>query len=265
MAAPPTLPTPPKSRGHTLFDRQAQLHADTSDGPSTNTLTTLSDVPVPQMKPLQAFSSGPSTSSSTGVSFSRLLPHRRSPLSTTECYSRSTNPNVQLLGIHPRPESTYIKQFPTPPSPTADRPKTPEQEIQETDFPLIENVEPIAPTSSFCCDAVEKAFDYLPSDDDDNDVIHEIKSSDNIEIYDNAEHSEGNDSVDTIDLDATTSTNHQNDSKFYNYCQKQFDSFQIEISSVEMQSSRRFRLVVMLFISFFSSSSSSFFFYDYIN
>lgn len=161
------------------------------------------------MKPLQAFASGPvSTPPNSCTQYSPLLVHRRSPLSLAECYSQPINQNVQLLGIHPRPESAYIKELPTPPTVPS---QTPEQ-IQETDFPFIENVEPIVPTSSFCCDTVEKAFDYLPSDDDDNDVIHETKSSNTIEIYDNAEHSEGNDSVDTIDLDATTSTNHQNDS-----------------------------------------------------
>jgi hypothetical protein len=76
------------------------------------------------------------------------------------------------------------------------------------------------PSDSLCCAMVEQAFDYLKTHDDDDDVVHrkniqrnQNDPCDNIEIYDNDDISDGNDSVDTIDLDATTSTNYQNDSK----------------------------------------------------
>jgi hypothetical protein len=229
MAAPPSTPAS-KSRGHTLFDRQAQLHAYDSE----NSSNTISDTPLSQQKLIHPIVSAPASTSSvtSHQQYSPLLVHRRSPLSSSEGHSQSNNNNVQLIGIHPRPESTYIKQWPLPPTiPT----KTSEQFL-ETDFPLVENstvqeseplVSSILPSDSLCCAMVEQAFDYLQThdnDDDDNDVIHNKNASQNrddpsynMDIYDNEEISDGNDSVDTIDLDATTSTNHQNDSKFYQY------------------------------------------------
>jgi hypothetical protein len=218
MAAPPSIPTPSKSRGHTLFDRQAQLHAYNSD----NSSATISDIPLPQSKPVHSVISAPVSTSSIihHQQHSPLLVHRRSPLSSSEYYSPiNNNNNVQLIGIHPRPESTYIKECPLPSTKTS-------EQLLETDFPFIENSTiqesepPIMPSDSLCCAMVEQAFDYLQTHDDDDDVVQEKNRDDpsfNIDSYDNEENSDGNDSVDTIDLDATTSTNHQNDSKFYYY------------------------------------------------
>jgi hypothetical protein len=226
MTAPPTIPTSAKSRGHSLFDRQAQLHADESDRASQHILTTLSDMPIPPPKPLHLLASVPASTSST-TQYSPILVHRRSPIPASERHISASHNSVQLIGVHPRPESTYIKDWPTlPPVPTIP-PKQLEQ-LLETDFPLVENsaaqeslpASTIMPSDSLCCAMVEQAFDYLKIHDDDDDVIHgknlprnQDDPSDNIEIYGNEETSDGNDSVDTIDLDATTSTNYQNDSK----------------------------------------------------
>jgi hypothetical protein len=221
MAAPPSAPTPPKSRGHTLFDRQAQLHAHDSDKSSNPSSTTIFDIRLPQQKSIQPLSSSPIT---YRHQYSPLLPRRQSPLSSSECYPNSNNNNnVQLIGIHPRPESTYIKESPLPPTKTS-------EQLLETDFPFIENstiqesespASNLLPSDSLCCAMVEQAFDYLKTHDDDDDVVAHEKNRDdpsfNIDSYDNEENSDGNDSVDTIDLDATTSTNPQNDSKFYCY------------------------------------------------
>ncbi|CAF1683783.1 unnamed protein product, partial [Adineta ricciae] len=137
---------------------------------------------------------------------------------TSECHSNSNNNNnVQLIGIHPRPESTYIKEWPSPPPLPAKR----SEQLLETDFPMIENPQAqesatsgssFAPSDSLCCAMVEQAFDYLQTHDDNDDVVYKKPSISHIDGSDNEENSEGNDSVDTIDLDATTSTNHQTDS-----------------------------------------------------
>lgn len=220
MAAPPSTPSQSKSRGHTLFDRQAQLHAYDPERPSSYLSSTLSDKPEAIHKTMYPNLSTPVIhhyQQPQQQQYSPILVHRRSPISSSDIYSQ-TNNNVQLLGIHPRPESTYIKDS-----------VKPSEQLLETDFPLVENVtvqEPESPlnnntmpSDSLCCAMVEQAFDYLQTHDDDDDVVvHEKQQDDssfNIECYYNEEHSDGNDSVDTIDLDATTSTNHQNDSKFY--------------------------------------------------
>ena len=228
MTAPPTIPTPGKSRGHSLFDRQAQLHADASDKPAQHILTTLSDAPMPPPKPIHSLTSVPTSTSSTSQ-YSPLLVHRRSPIPASERHNSASHNSVQLIGVHPRPESTYIKDLPTlPPVPIASQKQL--EQLLETDFPFIENSAPqesqpapassLLPSDSLCCAMVEQAFDYLKTHDDDDDVIegknlprNQDDPSDNIEIYDNEETSDENDSVDTIDLDATTSTNYQNDSK----------------------------------------------------
>lgn len=228
MTAPPTLPVPHKSRGHTLFDRQAQLHADDSDKTSNPILKTLSDIPLPTLKPLSSVNS--TVPNTNPPKQSPLLVHRRTPSTSADRSSSTNNTTVQLIGVHPRPESTYIKDWTTsPPPPLPTFPPKPSEPVLETDFPLIETptisksetiVNQLIPSDSLCCATVEKAFDYLQTHDDDDDVIHDKTTSpnqedpsDNIEIY-GEENSDGNDSVDTIDLDATTSTNYQNDSMY---------------------------------------------------
>lgn len=229
MTAPPTLPAANKSRGHSLFDRQAQLHADQSDKSPHTLLTTLSDIPVPANKPLPSVIS--TVSNPYQPKQSPVLVHRRTPSSSAESSSSTNHATVQLISVHPRPESTYIKEWtPSPPPLLPTFTSRPSESMLETDFPLVEPTtvhksEPIInqlmPSDSLCCAMVEKAFDYLQTHDDDDDVIHDKRNShihedpsDNIEIYDNEENSDGDDSVDTIDLDATTSTNYQNDSKY---------------------------------------------------
>ncbi|CAF3181711.1 unnamed protein product [Rotaria socialis] len=243
MTTQPNIPTTPgKSRGHTLFDRQAQLHAYDSDASSAKSSATLFDVPLPQGKPIYPVLSAPVSTSSViypplpplphNEAKSPVLVHRRSPLLSSENYAHSDNDNVQLIAIHPRSESTSSnKDSPLPPLSSS---KTSEQFL-ETDFPLIESstaptetepfVNNVLPSNSVCCAVIEKAFDYLQNgnnddnDDDNNYLIHQRTSTQNdedqsynVDGYDNEENSDGADSVDTIDLDTTTSTNHQNDS-----------------------------------------------------
>ncbi|CAF0970487.1 unnamed protein product [Adineta steineri] len=216
MAAPPSASTPPKSRGHTLFDRQAERHARDSNA-SSNPPATIFDIPLPQLKPVHSITSASTTASAMIYrqpphnQYSPLLTHRRSPLSSSQCNFNS-NENVQLISVQPRPESTYIKEWPSPPP----LPLKKSEPLLETDFPLIENStipsSNSMPSDSLCCAMVEQAFDYLQNHDDNDDVVYKRTSLQNVDGSDNEENSEGNDSVDTIDLDATTSTNHQNDS-----------------------------------------------------
>ena len=220
MAAPPDTPT--KSRGHSLFDRQAQLHARASGNKPSNQQTNIVyNLPLPQVKTITTYSTSPIIHRQPPLPPS--VTHRESPV-TTENYQQKNDKNVQLIGIHPRPESTYIKDWPLPPTFSS---RSSEQYL-ETDFPLYENppiqestliVKSLMPSDSVCCAVIEQAFDYLQAHDDDYDDIVQYKSylknRNNADGYDNEEHSDGGDSVDTIDLDATTSTNHQNDSKFY--------------------------------------------------
>ncbi|UJR23314.1 hypothetical protein I4U23_026328 [Adineta vaga] len=222
MAAPPSAPTSSKSRGLSLFDRQAQLHAHDTDKTSSNSSKNFFDKPTTPSKSMQLITSAPAIYRSTQYNqYSPLLAHRQSPLSTSEYNSDSTNNNnVQLIGIHPRPESTYIKEWPSPPT----LPFKNNEHLQETDFPLVENssvqdsqtsASNLAPSDSLCCAMIEQAFDYLQTHDDNDDVVYKKPSIEQIDGSDNEENSEGNDSVDTIDLDATTSTNHQTDSGFH--------------------------------------------------
>jgi hypothetical protein len=225
MAAPPGTPTMTKSRGHSLFDRQAQLHAHDTDNKQPNYQSTIVyEMPLPQVKPFNSDSTSPVIH--RHPPYSPKVSQRRSPL-TTENYPETIGSNVQLIGIHPRPESTYIKDWPLPPTFSINI----SEQFLETDFPLHENLaiqetilpfKSLMPSDSVCCAMIEQAFDYLQIHDDDGDedvdIIHyknSIHNEDNVDGDYNEEHSDGGDSVDTIDLDATTSTNHQNDSKFY--------------------------------------------------
>ncbi|CAF3537649.1 unnamed protein product [Rotaria sordida] len=236
MATPPSVSTPIKSRGLTLFDRQAQLHAYDSEKPSSHPSTTTFDVPIPQVKPIYSALSAPVSTSPVihppppphHHPHSPVLFRHRSPESSSEYDSHSnTNNNVQLIGVYPRLESTIsTKESPISSSKTS-------EQILETDFPLIETSaihesdlsgNNLIPSNSLCCAMIEQAFDYLKThddndDDDDDDDIHRKNSAQNeddpsydADGYNNEDNSDGADSVDTIDLDTTASTNHQNDS-----------------------------------------------------
>ena len=242
MATPPIVP---KSRGHTLFDQQAQLHVHnaykSASHPSTGIFFW---VLLPQMKLVYsmflASASTPVAMHSSPTPPSTLLHHHmcssplvhpRSPFSVPECVLQSNNDTVQLISIQSRPDPTDSAKDSIS---NAITPSETSKRLLETDFPLVEStfihesqssVNNVMPSNSLCCAVIEQAFDYLRADDDDDgvdNVIHQGNSPQNPNDllyspngYENEEISDGNDSVDTIDLDATASTNHQNDSKPY--------------------------------------------------
>jgi hypothetical protein len=221
MSSPPSVPIPPKSRGLSLFDRQAQLHAHDPNTPFNHPHSTIFDtsVPLPPLKSAHSLSSPPIPSSSVTHhhQISPLLMHRRSPLSSTESCPQSANNNVQLLSVQQRPESTYIKEVP-PSLPAVLSPLS--EKLLETDFPLIENSaaeesENAMPSDLTCTTVVEQAFDYLTTHDDDDDVVHQ-QNNDEQQYHNGSFDEEDDDSVNTIDLDATAGfNNRQNDSKLY--------------------------------------------------
>ena len=222
MASSSNVPQTPKSRGHSLFDRQAQLHAYNSDQSSNHSTATICDPPLPTLRAIH------SVSSAASVPPSPPLKHQRVPSLPLE--PRKSDPHIsaeQLPSIPSQEDSAHVKQEPV-------LLKSNEQP-QETDFPLVEGPvvrrpEPafvsLMPTDSLCCAMIEQAFDYLPKqeDDDDDDVVHRSSFQENEDepIYDNNEferenQSDGGDSVDTIDLDATPSNYRQNNSKYISY------------------------------------------------
>ena len=223
MASSSNTPQTPKSRGHTLFDRQAQLHAYDSDRSSNHSTATICDPPLPVLRPVQ------SVSSAAPISQSPQLHHRRItsvPLASRGPESHSSQEQLSSLPLPPPDDSNTVQEEPGP-SKSNEQP-------QETDFPLVEDlavhrlepaVVPLIPTDSLCCAVIEQAFDYLPKqdddDDDDNDVVHHSSFQENEDepIYDNNDferenQSDGGDSVDTIDLDAEPRNYQQNNSKY---------------------------------------------------
>lgn len=182
MTTTPGAPQTPKSRGVSLFDRQAQLHAYDSE----QSISTLRDPP----------------------SLSVLRPVQSLTVTGPPVPARSTSPRV----IHQR--------FVTP---LTNKLKTSEA-LQETDFPLEEELRPsLNPTNSLCCATVEQAFNYLEKHDDDDDVIN--VRDDRFDRYDveNENPSDGDDSVDTIDLDAATIHSRPSTSKSIFAFRQQFD------------------------------------------
>jgi len=235
MAAPPSVPPLSKSRGHSLFDRQAQLHAHDPNNTSNATISD-SRIPLPLLKSVYSMTSPPvSSSTSSGVHHhSPPLLHRRLPSLPTESYAHSNDNSVQLLSVHPRLESDYIKEVSSPPPPPAVSSK-----LLETDFPLYENYTPeeseevtnetSIPNDSTFPSIVEQAFDYLPSHDDDDDVIHQEQECSSDSFDDENE----DNSINTNYLDATrTVPNHQNDSKFSFYRFDLIKCFPQEISII---------------------------------
>lgn len=180
MEIPSNAPPTPKSRGHCLFDRQAQLHACNSDSTTTYNSNTIVDI-RPQLPALRVYHSSIIPSNNTRVS---------SINRNTQNGSTRSNENLNSIEKH----------------------KT--EVLHQTDFPLNEpTVElgnnskkiSINPTNSLCCAMIDSAFDYLgksqESDDDDADVI--ISSNDDkAKDIENENLSDGGESVDTIDLDA---------------------------------------------------------------
>jgi hypothetical protein len=233
MAAPPSVPPLSKSRGHSLFDRQAQLHAHDPNNTSNATISD-SRIPLPLLKSVYSMTSPPvSSSTSSGVHHhSPPLLHRRLPSLPTESYAHSNDNSVQLLSVHPRLESDYIKEVSSPPPAVSSK-------LLETDFPLYENYTPeeseevtnetSIPNDSTSTSIVEQAFDYLPNHDDDDDVIHQEQECSSDSFDDENE----DNSINTNYLDATrTVPNHQNDSKFSFYRFDLIKCFPQEISII---------------------------------
>ena len=203
-----------KSRGHSLFDRQAQLHAHDPNNPS-NLNTSYNAKPLPPLKTSHSLSSPPLPTSSVLYHqhplHSPILIHRRSPSSTVESYAHSSDDSVQLLSVHPRSESDYIKET-LPPVPLA--PKV-SSKLLETDFPLYEEPEKSVPNDSTCAAEVEKAFDYLKGHDDDDDVIHQENFNEEESNTDSFDDEDEDPSVYTNHFDTRTNTqNSKHDSKF---------------------------------------------------
>jgi hypothetical protein len=209
MTSPPNETSLPKSRGHSLFDRQAQLHAQGSNLSSNQLHTSIHDTPVSKivLKSWQSMPTPLAQSSYMTNHHSPSIMHRHLPTILSETYLHSTSDNVQLLSINPRPELTYIKDVPA----TIVSPET----LLETDFPLIENAS-IDNTDqannnhsllsdTTCAALVEQAFDYLKTHDDDDDVIHQANDNEQ-QYYSDSFDGDDNDSVETIDL-ATSKMN----------------------------------------------------------
>ncbi|CAF2314824.1 unnamed protein product [Rotaria sp. Silwood2] len=217
MATPPSEPPLPKSRGHSLFDRQAHLHANDRDKSSSSTIFD-THKPLTPLKTVHSIPLPPSTTSPVThlpYQYAPLQMNVRAPLSSTETYAHSKDNNVQLIGIHPRPESNYIKD-PLPPS-------TSSSKLQETDFPLYEHPtveesekiisENISSTDTTCTTVVEKLPNYSPTYDDDDDVIHQENDDEQEYSSESFDDEDEYNSVNTNDHDTTAGIqSHQNDS-----------------------------------------------------
>ena len=219
MTAPPSGPPPiPNSRGHTLFALQAQRNAPDVPISTNQTQSSHRDLP-PVLPPLRSAASFlPPFVTPQHVHPSPSVIHRRLPLGSSESYPHSDNTNVQLISIQARPEANYIKELPTS-SPVTKR----SEKLQETDFPLVETpaIEHIEPTTHegvmenyTTCEAfLEKAFDYLNSHDDDDDVVHQTPDPE--QQYHSDSFDDDDDSVDTIDLPASiVKADERHESKF---------------------------------------------------
>lgn len=217
MAAPPSNASQAsKSRGHFLFDRQAQLHGGDSNKEANPTIL---DIPLPAI-PLR-----PSLSVLTPSVSSVSQSHRKIPLTVTESYPHSNDTNVRLISVNPRPEAAYIKEVSPVTQPTSAPPLPSEPvstHLQETDFPLYENrssdePEDVLPTTTACAAIVERAFDYLPSHDDDDDVIHEEhhnEQDDYSQSFDGDDNEDHSSSTNELDGTTTIIIHQQIDSKF---------------------------------------------------
>jgi hypothetical protein len=225
MATPPSESSARGSRGHSLFERQARLHVHGVDQTSESQLA---DLQLNELPFLKASSSIPSTAN---VILSTGAPHHYQPAHTSpsasshrlvfasETNRRSSNENVQLISIQPRPESTYIKETSQP-----SIINKPAEKLMETDFPLLENdnspeMEPTEGSETLplndltCAAVVEQAFHYLEVHDDDDDVIHQNDDHPTSDRSDSFDNDQG-ESVATIDLPPNSTHQEQsNDSK----------------------------------------------------
>ena len=238
MTAPSSGPPLPKSRGLALFDRQAAKinpHDDeTSSQPTLHDNNTRS-FPAP-LKPLQSFASPAAPVSSVlhhhHQAYSPIALPRRLPSQSPESYPHSSNENVQLLRIQPRPELTYIKELPAKTLPTKQQEK-----FLETDFPLIDNSNNAdreetvdsssLPIDTAYVDQVEQEFSYLHSydGDDDDDVIHRADdyphqdySSDSFDDDHHHHRDEDESSAEILERSAAHAVTEHHSRKFFIFC-----------------------------------------------
>lgn len=217
MATQPKGPSLPKSRGRSLFGQQASLHAP-DPHVASNLNTFFPSEPFPPLKTSHSASSPPVPTSSVihqhHPVYSPLLVHRRSPSSIAESYAHSDDNGVQLLGVHPRSESDYIKQTRLP----ALLVPTISSKLLVTDFPLDddESEDPI-PTDSTCNAVIDQAFRYLQKpddDDDDEDVVHPEHPNEQENNSDSFDDEDESTSGNTYQLNPRTSQrNSKHDSK----------------------------------------------------
>lgn len=216
MAAPPPEPPLQRSRGIALFDRQAQLHGNNRDSLAS---PPIADVVKPYTVLRKINSSALPTTSASSSTATNLYPHAsarsnpRSNLPSTESYVNSSDNNVQLIRINPRPELSYMKDMPPQPQPPTYH-KVP-LKLQETDFPLHDppkseefekhTSDIILPNNSTHTSTVVKSSNDSPKYDDDDDVIHASNDSDDQQDDSEDESSEQEeDSVNITDHDETT-------------------------------------------------------------
>ena len=205
-----------KSRGHFLFDLQAQRHGGDLNKEAN---TTILDIPLPKppLRPSQSVL--PPTISSVSQS------HRKTPLTVTESHPNSNDTNVRLISVNPRPEPVYIKEVSSvtqPPSPLPPPLEPASTHLQETEFPLYENCptdepEDVLPTNTACAGIVEQAFDYLSTHDDDKDVIHEAhhdEQDDYSQSFDGDDNEDHSSSTNELDGTTTIIIHQQTDGKF---------------------------------------------------
>ncbi|UJR25604.1 hypothetical protein I4U23_006948 [Adineta vaga] len=211
-----------KSRGLSLFDRQAQLHGGDADKLPNAVICDIPK-PLPPLKTSHSILPVPVSSSSQS--------NRRVPLTMTESFAHSNDTNVRLPSVNPRSDVAYIKDLPSsqpfPPHPMPSSSPSPpplttaSSQMLETDFPYYENLrsdesekinsENVVLTDSEGTDLVEKAFHH----DDDDDVVHEEYNN---EPDDLSQSSDGDNNEDhsssTNELDGTTYiSKHQIDSE----------------------------------------------------
>ncbi|CAF0834687.1 unnamed protein product [Didymodactylos carnosus] len=235
-----------KSRGHNLFDRQAQLHNDTPaeliEHPGISSSTAVppqktyhsNSSPPPStsynMRPLVSTPSQPSSSqqqhNSPHLIKKSLFTSNNHQNHNSENIISENDSNITLIGVRSRPISTYIESTPIRKSPL----------LQETDFPLTlpqekEQEQPYdenstitttAPTiatgyslqTETACAMVEKAFDYLNHDDDDDVVVGTKEGDYQTDEFEDDFDDEDNDSVDSDAVpvkDRTVITDHNSD------------------------------------------------------
>jgi hypothetical protein len=231
MTTPSDLRRSLKSRGHTLFDRQAQLHADDVNRLVDCSSTTLSD--EHSSIPLCAIQSAPYAPSAT-----KIYVH-----TAAKAHCQSTVPlsDVYSLNVHQHQHvsSATVQQDNVSNNITEGIRKSKSSEhFQETDFPFVDNSKVQQsnvstriqmPRNSVCRSMIEQAFNYQQIYDQEHaDGSYESNHNDPIDTsnrrtyeetsYDDDDQSNGYDTIDDIYLHTATSLPTQNNSMSILHC-----------------------------------------------